>query len=142
MKTIQSIKADFNLTPEDEKRLKELSNIMKDYADAFVKHLHRTLNNLHDPLIDRHLSSTELYEHHRRWFIDLFSGSYDEVYYQKLVAIGKKHVQFGINPHYINVAMNIIRDYVMDLFLDIFRNRRERVEFRKSFHKILSINTD
>jgi uncharacterized membrane protein (DUF373 family) len=142
MEKFKKIKTDFNFKQEDEQRLQTLSPMMEQHADAFVEHFHRELGELADPLISERLASPKLYKYHRDWFIALFSGNYDKRYYQSLVAIGKTHTRMQIKPHYLSVAQNIIRDFMMDLFLEIMENREERVKYRKSFLKILGINMD
>ena len=142
MEQITKIKSDFNLTAQDEEMLKSLSPKMENYAESCINHLHRELIETGDAFLTEKLKGPNVYEQHKRWFIGLFCGVYDNKYGKDLIKIGKAHCRMNISPHYITLSANIIRDYMMDAFLEIFENRDERVRYRKVFHKILSINID
>lgn len=142
MERLAKIKTDFNFTAEDEKRLISLVPVMEECADEFVQHLHRELMETKDQFIQKKLQTDKLSKFHRLWFMRLFNSGYDKSYYQFLTNIGKTHAKMGIKAHYINVSMNIIRDYMIDLLFQLFPDRNERVLYRKSFQKILGINMD
>lgn len=142
MERLEKIKADFNFTADDEERLRSLAPVMEECADEFVLHLHRELKETKDQLIQKKLQTFKLSKSHKLWFVRMFSGEYDKSYYQFLTNIGKTHAKMGIRTHYINVSMNIIRDYMMDLLFELFPDRNERVLYRKAFQKVLGINID
>jgi len=142
MEKLAKIKADFNFTKEDEERLRNLGAVMDECADEFVQHLHKELLETKDSVIQKSLQSPNLSNFHKTWFLRLFSGDYEKAYYQFLIRIGKTHAHMKIRTHYINVSMNIIRDYMMDQLFELFKDRDERVKYRKSFQKILGINID
>jgi uncharacterized membrane protein (DUF373 family) len=142
MEKINKIKSHFDLTGEDERDLKSFQPLIEAYADPCVRNLHKELLDMGDPFLSERLSAPLLYQHHRKWFMDLFSGTYDNKYCQNLVKIGMIHARMNIRPHYITVAINIIRNFMMDILIEIFEDRQDRVKFRKVFNKILSINLD
>ncbi|MBI4613940.1 MAG: PAS domain S-box protein [Planctomycetes bacterium] len=44
------------------------------------------------------------------WLVTLFSGPHDRAYYEKRCRIGRRHVQIGLDQHYMFTAMAIIRE--------------------------------
>jgi uncharacterized membrane protein (DUF373 family) len=44
------------------------------------------------------------------WFEELFSGTYDNRFYERLIKIGAAHVRRNVDVHYLQRAANIIRN--------------------------------
>lgn len=44
-----------------------------------------------------------------RWVQELFTGPYDDTYFEKRAQIGRVHVKVGLDQHYMLTAMNVIR---------------------------------
>ena len=51
----------------------------------------------------------------KQWFLELFSGSYDQRFYDKLVRIGLAHVRYKVDPHFMSRAINIMRNACMGI---------------------------
>jgi parvulin-like peptidyl-prolyl isomerase len=79
---------------------------------------------------------------HRAWFFDLFSGNYDSRYYDRLIRIGQKHVKAFVDAHYMNRAMNIVRNVCIEILNRSIEDAEERTKFLVSLEKILDINLD
>ena len=45
----------------------------------------------------------------RRWLERLFSGSYDEEYFEHRARIGRAHVRVGLEPRYVFASMSLVR---------------------------------
>jgi len=88
MEKINKIKSHYNFTEHDEKILKANAAVMETYADACIKHLHQQLFDIGDPFLSEHITAPALYQHHKKWFMELFSGAYDHKYGQALLRIG------------------------------------------------------
>jgi len=43
------------------------------------------------------------------WLEELFSGTYDQAYFERRARIGRIHVQVGLPQHYMFTAMNVVR---------------------------------
>jgi uncharacterized membrane protein (DUF373 family) len=78
----------------------------------------------------------------KKWFLDLFSGKYDNHYLRKLEKIGLAHVRIGLNAHYVNAAMNFIRQATVNMIRDTYPNREIRQKLTDAAEKILDINLD
>lgn len=46
---------------------------------------------------------------HGRWMGELFSGVYDEAYFNNRLRIGLMHVKIGLDPHWVEGVMCLIR---------------------------------
>lgn len=46
---------------------------------------------------------------HGRWMGELFGGNYDEAYFQGRIRIGLAHVRIGLDPHWVEGVMSVIR---------------------------------
>ena len=72
----------------------------------------------------------------REWFLDLFSGTYDNRYYEKLIRIGAAHVKHKVDTHYMNRAVNLIKNACIGILSAL---EEDRVEVT---NKIVSVGKD
>lgn len=144
MRSFIELKKNYNFTREDEKRLSDLTPLMVEKVDKIV-------NNLHDWIIQTDtalkLFKNESMMNHimyqiREWFISLFSGKYDSAFYDHLIRIGQKHEKAGVDPHFMNRAMNIVRNTCIDILSKEIDDAEQRVKYLISLEKILDINLD
>jgi len=73
----------------------------------------------------------------KEWFLKLFSGQYDQNYFQYLFQINETHVKIGLPPHYINTAFSFIREFLVNMLI---KYQKEDAIF--ALHKIIDINLD
>ncbi len=95
MLTAKKIKTQFDLTPDEEKLLKELSPVMKNHRDRFGAELVAYFLS-HEHMADFFPTEEKQNRHAMTfagWFMRLFSGTYDESYFQRLF---KKY--FKVSP--------------------------------------------
>jgi uncharacterized membrane protein (DUF373 family) len=144
MRSFLEIKKHYNFTSEDEKRLSALAPIMIDKVDKVV-------NSIHDWIIQTDaavkLFKNESIMNHimnqvRNWYISLFSGRYDSVFYDYLIRIGQKHEKAGVDPHFISRAMNIVRNTCVDILSKEIENIEQRTDHLISIEKLLDITLD
>jgi uncharacterized membrane protein (DUF373 family) len=81
-----------------------------------------------------------LFESQKKWFLGMFDGKYDNTYYDSLMRIGIVHVKNGIDAHYLNRAVNIIRNLVVKIIHELNYDREETLASILAFEKILDIN--
>jgi uncharacterized membrane protein (DUF373 family) len=79
---------------------------------------------------------------HRNWFSDLFSGKYDTHYYERLIRIGQVHVRAQVEAHFMNRAVNILRNFCIGVLNENIDNTEERTAVLISLEKMLDINLD
>jgi uncharacterized membrane protein (DUF373 family) len=78
----------------------------------------------------------------RLWFIALFSGKYDHRYYERLIRIGSVHVKYNVDAHYMNNAVNIVRNSCINILRDSEEAGEDLTTNIIAFEKILDINLD
>jgi uncharacterized membrane protein (DUF373 family) len=144
MEDINQIKVDYEFTEKDEERLKKLKPIMEKYVNDFLTDLYNFIFKL--PEARKYLKNEEIINRHkeklRNWYINLFSGVYDETYFEKLYRVGEVHNQLGIPNHYINASFNHVRRWFIKKLNQEFGYTRERNLYVESLGKILDINLD
>jgi len=143
MLTAKNIKSHYDFTPEEEKILGNLSTRMKAYRDRFGQELMASFM-IHENMAE-FFPSEEKEQHHAMtfagWFMRLFSGTYDEVYFQKLRKVGQVHVDIKLDGHLVNAAMTttrqIIAGYIQE---EVPAEDLEKTQLAVT--KILDINLD
>lgn len=70
------------------------------------------------------------------WFIDLFSGVYDEAYAKKRIKIGEVHFKIGLPVRYPLAMLDIVQEHSEGLL----NNSPDPVLANRAFRKILSLD--
>lgn len=139
----KKIKAHYDFTPEEEKVLGNLRTSMTNYRDQFGQALMASFM-IHEDMAG-YFPSDEKEKHHAMtfagWFMRLFSGVYDDAYFQKLRKIGQVHVDIKLDGHLVNAAMATVRQLVAEYVEEVVPE--EDLERTKiAVTKILDINLD
>jgi uncharacterized membrane protein (DUF373 family) len=144
MVTILEIKSHYFFTEDDADLLKSLRPLAEStqerMADEFYDYLlgiPETAAFLKDDQLRNRLRST-----HKEWFVNLFSGTYDNLYHHNLQRIGQAHVRIGLNAHFVNAAMNVIRHFLIEVLQENYPDVSKRRKFRNAVEKIIDINLD
>lgn len=144
METIERIKAHYRFSPEDVENLKRLRPIMEGYKEGFPGEFYNYIKDFEET--PRFLKDKETIKRHqeelKKWFINLFSGEYDTDYLKNLERIGYAHVKIGLSAHYVNSAMNFVRNYCIGIIEKEIKDGRECSKGIYSIEKILDINLD
>lgn len=144
MRSFKEIKANYYFTKDDERRLIELRTIMEKRVDKAVEALYQWINSTESA---RKVFRNESLTKHvmnlvRIWFISLFSGKYDNYFYDSLIRIGQRHEKVGVETHFMTRAINIIRNTTIDILGEEIESFEERQKYIISVNKILDINLD
>lgn len=144
MRSFREIKFDYRFTEEHAKLLVQLRPLMEEHADNIMSTLNlwirsnRGVNQFFTEItIDKHVN-----EFVREWFLTLFSGVYDNRYYEKLIRIGATHVRHGVDSHYMNRAINLIKNACVEVIQKMDITDTEKVSHIIAVGKILDINLD
>ncbi|HIE58891.1 MAG TPA: hypothetical protein EYH43_03630 [Persephonella sp.] len=142
--SFDQIKKDYEFTSVDEKRIKELQPIMEKHLNEFLNRLYQFIFRL--PQSNKFFKNEEVKKRHmekiKQWYKDLFSGNYDDRYFEKLHKIGEVHDKLGIPSHYINATFNFIRRFFIEKINQEFGYSRQRNLYVESLGKLLDINLD
>jgi signal transduction histidine kinase len=74
-----------------------------------------------------------------RWLDEVFTGPYDERYFEQRLRIGRAHVDVGLLPHFMFGAMNIIRRGITEIIAREEELGDRRIACAAAVEKILDI---
>lgn len=112
MRSIKEIKQDYRFTPEDERRLAGLRTLMEEHAEEIMstvslwfKGTRGAAKFFTEDTLQQHVFASQ-----KDWFLLLFSGKYDNSYYDKLIKIGMAHMRRNVDVHYLHRMANIVKN--------------------------------
>lgn len=144
MLTMQDIKGHYFFTDEDAELLKALRPLAEANKGRMASEFYDFLLGIPETaeyFADDHLLQRQR-QVHQEWFVSLFCGNYDNSYYHNLQRIGRTHVRIGLNAHFVNAAMNVVRRFLIELLQENFPVIAERRKYRNAVEKIIDINLD
>ncbi len=143
MRSFKDIKESYDFTEEDAERLASLRPLMEGHSEAVMESLYdwimsskATARFFTEELRQRHVFGAQ-----KQWFLDLFSGNYDSRYYERLIKIGIVHVKSGVDAHFMNRAVSLVRNQCIDILCKS-GELDEQTQTIISFEKLLDINLD
>ena len=144
MRSFKELKHDYRFMPEDEQRLAGLRSLMEEHADEVMSTLSLWIMGTKGAA---HFFTDETRKKHvfdaqREWFLGLFSGEYGNRYYEKLIRIGAAHVRHNVDAHYMNRAVNLVKNACIGILSKTEENRVEATNKIVSVGKILDISLD
>jgi len=143
MTTMQDLKDHYGFTDDDEELLMAFQSLAAQHQEHFINEFYDHLYGLPETTAILNNSNRQrLREMHGNWFISLFSGAYDNHYMNHLTRIGHAHVKVDLSVHFVNVAMNRVRHFLLNLIDENYPDRDERRALREATVKILDINLD
>lgn len=144
MRSFKEIKRNYDLSPEDVRRLINLKPLMEEHAEEVAGALSSWImsTKIGQRLLTGEMKRLHLFQAQQQWFLDLFSGNYDTQYYERLIKIGIVHEKNGIDAHYLNRAINVIRSVCVGIMHRSCENIDETIGDIIAFEKILDINLD
>lgn len=144
MITARNLKEHYFFSKEDAGNLVQLKPLMEEIKDQVADDFYEFVASFKET--SKFMPDEKTIKKHRatfqRWFVNLFGGIYDNNYFMRLHSIGRAHVNIGLDGHYVNAAMNIIRDRVEETVLKENSDKIDHMAFLKSFEKILDMNLD
>jgi uncharacterized membrane protein (DUF373 family) len=143
MLTMQEVKNHYFFTEENAETLKSLFPLAEANGDLFMDEFYDYLLGM--PETAGFLKGDVLEKlkiKHANWFINLFCGVYDNQYYHNLQRVGHVHVEIGLNAHYVNAAMHLVRRFAVNMIRENFADREERRKKTEAVEKIIDINLD
>lgn len=144
MRSFKEIKAHYNLSPEDILRLNSLKPLMEEHADEVAGTLSQWIlsTKIGAQLLTDEKRRLHLFGAQKKWFLAMFEGPYDSTYYERLIKIGIVHVKNEVDAHYLNRAVNIVRNVCVNILHKSCDNAEETIGNILAFEKILDINLD
>lgn len=144
MRSFREIKDNYNFTSDDEQRLMRMKPVMEAHAEEIGGALNSYImsTKIGASLLAEDIRKAHLFESQKSWYLAMFEGKYDNKYYEGLIKIGVVHVKKGVDAHYLNRAVNIIRNLGLDILYNQKDSEEEIIANILAFEKILDINLD
>jgi uncharacterized membrane protein (DUF373 family) len=144
MRSFKEIKHDYRFTEEDEKRLAVLRPLMEEHADEVMGTLSLWIMGTKGAakFFTEASRKKHVFGAQREWFLELFCGKYDNRYYEKLIRIGAVHVKYNVDAHYMNRAVNIVKNACIGILQKLEEDKEEVTNKIISVGKILDIGLD
>lgn len=145
MRSFKEIKERYQFTEEDKRRLQEPRPLMTTSADEVMDSLSSWIVSDRDAskFFTDEARKNHVFSMQKIWFLDLFSGVYDHRYFERLIKIGSVHLKANVDAHFMNRAINIIRNTCINIILNrLEESQEEKTKKIISFEKILDINLD
>jgi len=144
MLTMREVKEHYFFTEADAALLNDLLPLARQNSDRMMEEFYDYLLKIQETarFLREERMLQRLKQTHASWFLSLFSGRYDESYLITLQRIGQAHVRIGLNAHYVNAAMCVVRRFLIELLQATYPQIEERRKYRIAVEKILDINLD
>ncbi len=144
MRSFREIKHDYRFMEEDEQRLLNLRTVMEEHADEIMGTLGLWIMGTKgaSQFFTEESRKRHVFGAQREWFLELFSGKYDNRYYEKLIRIGEVHVKYNVDAHYMNRAVNLVKNACIGILQKMEEDRAEITNKIISVGKILDISLD
>lgn len=140
---MQELKEHYRFSDEDGELLKSLQPLAQENLERFSSQFYDYLYELPETTAILEKSNRErLRGMHNQWFLSIFSGVYDNHYLSHLARIGHAHVKVGLNVHFVNAAMNQIRQFLLNLIDNNYNDRELRRGLREAVEKMLDMHLD
>ena len=144
MLTMQEIRGHYLFSDEEAETLRSLLPIAEKNRELMIDQFYDYLLGI--PETAAFLQDEQLLERlkksHGNWFVSLFHGTYDNQYLHNLQRVGRMHVKIGLNAHFVNAAMQVVRRFSVGMIRENFPEREERRRNTEAIEKILDINLD
>ncbi len=144
MRSFKEIKHNYRFTEDDEKRLVALRPLMEAHADEVMATLSLWIMGTRGAA--KYFTEESRQKHvfgaQREWFLDLFSGQYDNRYYEKLIRIGATHVRQNVDAHYMNRSINLVKNACIGIIQKMEEEKEALTDKIISLGKILDIGLD
>lgn len=144
MFTMVEIKNHYLFTEEESQTLKLLLPIAEENQERMSEEFYDYMFGIPEmaKFLQDDLTLKRLKQTHCSWFVDIFRGSYDNQYLHNLQRIGHAHVKIGLNAHFVNASMQVVRRFVGEMIRENFPNREDRRIYTEAAEKMLDINLD
>ena len=144
MEQYTTLKEHYKFSDEEAALLKVLQPRMEELADKFADEFYDYIWGF--GATAQFLKNKEIIAHHRikikEWFLNLFSGKYDAIYFSNLYKIGEIHVKIGLPTHYVNSAFTFVRTFALKSIEENFENKEQHVKEIHAVEKIIDMNLD
>ncbi len=144
MRSFKEIKHNYRFTPEDEKRLASMQPLIEENAQEIMSTVNLWIMGTAGAarFFSEEKRERHVFEMQKEWLLALFSGDYQNKYFEKLVRIGSAHVKRNVDVHYMSRVANIVKNSCVGLIKKNVDDRDELIDKVISVGKIVDISLD
>ncbi len=144
MRSFKEIKDNYAFMPDDAERLLSMKPLMEEHVDEVMSTVSLWImgTKATSRFFTEESKMRHVFEEQKKWFLSLFSGKYDNRYYERLIKIGVVHLKNNVDAHFMNRSINIIRNTCINIPNKAEDDLEELTKKIISFEKILDINLD
>lgn len=142
MRTFKEIKQDYRFTPSDERRLATLRELMEEHAEEILSTVSLWFKGTKGAarFFTEEVLQQHVFNYQKEWFLLIFSGKYDNLYYDKLIKLGMAHMRRNVDVHYLHRMANIIKNSCTGILSKTDDSREEMVNNIVAVGKIIDIS--
>ncbi len=142
MRPFKEIKHDYRFTEEDQKRLVALQSLMTEHTEEIMSTLNLWFMGTRGAatFFTTATLKNHVFKAQKVWFEGLFSGTYDNRFYERLIKIGGAHVRRNVDVHYLQRAANIIKNACTGVLSEVDEPVAEITSNMISVGKIIDIS--
>jgi uncharacterized membrane protein (DUF373 family) len=144
VRSFKEIKDNYRFTRDDETRLAEMHHLMEERADDVMSTLEDWIMGTRGAaqFFNDESRKAHVFKAQKAWFLELFSGTYDGRFCETLMRIGATHVKYKVDAHYMNRAVNLVKNSCIDIIQRTEADKTEATNKIISVGKILDISLD
>ena len=133
MQHYNSLKEHYQFSESESKLLKSLQPRMEALSEQFIDEFYDYIWGFGKTA--QFLKDKKVIAYHRQkikeWYVNLFSGKYDLVYFTYLYKIGEVHVRIGLPTHYVNSAFTFVRTFILQTLKITLRTKSNMLKSLK-----------
>ena len=140
LELFQKLKEFVGFDEDDVANLVKAGPILEPYFAPIADQFYGTIGKY--PLAAKHVEGRvdKLKTTHKLWMKSLFEGTYDEEYFDWRWKIGMVHVYEGIEPHWMESVMNIIRTGLLEALAKELGDAEETAKIYSSILRVLDLD--
>jgi hypothetical protein len=137
--SLDQLKALFGFTAEDAANLRRVGPLMARHQGEITDRFYQLLE-AHPETARRIAGRLDgLKRSHAAWVRELFSGVYDEAYYDRRWNIGLTHVKVGVEPFWVDGVMSLMRRLVLEALAVEIDSAAELARLQASLLKLIDL---
>ena len=142
MRSFKEIKHDYHFTEDDQKRVAALRPLIMEHTEEIMSTLNLWFMGTKGAMtfFTAETLKTHVFKTQKLWFEELFSGDYDNRFYERLIKMGAAHVRRNIDVHYLQRATNVIKNACTGLLAGVDQPVAEIASDIISVGKIIDIS--
>jgi len=144
MPAIDDMLIHYSYTSQDEENRSKLAELVLQMQDQFAADFYTMLEE--NPYTAQYFPTQAAVDKRKKtfkyWLNTILTAPIDHRLHLKLERIGKTHVRIGLDGHYVNAAMNFVRNYCQQILFQAVSDNRALDSLLETMNKLLDFSLD